>query len=66
MECKDWLREKLCDRELHLCGDIRAEAKAAGFNNQELKTARISLGVKTFHQFDEFGETPNWFWYMEV
>ncbi len=65
MECKDWLKERLSDQEIHLCENIRAEAKKAGFSKQELKTARISLGVKTFHQFDEYGETPNWFWYME-
>jgi len=66
MECKDWLNERLSDHEIHLCESIRSEAKKAGFNKQELKAARISLGVKTFHQFDEYGETPNWFWYMEV
>lgn len=65
MECKDWLKKRLSDHELHLCESIRAEAKEAGFNNRELKMARISLGVKTFHQFDEYGETPNWFWHME-
>lgn len=37
-----------------------------GVSQAELKEARKALGVKTFHQFDEDGDTQNWFWYLEV
>ena len=65
MECKEWLKNELKDQEIHLIDDIRRKAKQAGYTKVELKDARKSLGVKTFHQFDEFGATPNWFWYLE-
>lgn len=65
MSCSEWLREKLSDGELHLCEWIREDAKRSGFTKSELKQARVALGVRTFHQFDEDGETPNWFWYLE-
>lgn len=63
--CSEWLKEKLSDREIHLCEDIREEAKQNGFTKAELKQARAEIGVRTFHQFDEDGETRNWFWYLE-
>lgn len=44
---------------------VREEAKAVGYTRGELKEARRLLGVKTFHQFDEYGSTPNYFWYLE-
>lgn len=65
MSCTEWLKEKLADGELHLCEWIREVAKQEGFTKSELKRARAELGVRTFHQFDEAGETPNWFWYLE-
>lgn len=65
MDCKEWLRNKLKDHEIHLCDDIRQESKKAGYTKIELKEARRELGVKTFHQFDENGATTNWFWYLE-
>lgn len=46
--------------------DVREAAKKQGFKRSELKAARKELGVKTFHQFDEDGPTPNHFWYLEV
>jgi hypothetical protein len=52
--------------EWTLCDIVRAEAKKSGFTRQELKEARKALGVKTFHQFDEVGATPNWFWKWEA
>lgn len=63
--CVDWLREKLSDEELHLCEMVREEARQKGYSKAALKNARKSLGVKTFHQFDEDGATLNWFWYLE-
>ncbi len=66
MDAKNWLREKLSDGELHLCESIREAAKKAGISMKDLKVARKDLGVKTYHQFDECGQTPNWFWYLEV
>ena len=66
MRCEEWLKEKLNGGELHLCEDIRAAARKKGFSQAELKEARKALGVKTFHQFDEDGDTQNWFWYLEV
>lgn len=65
MDCREWLKERLCGFEEHLCEEIRADAKKAGFNRRELKNARNSIGVKTFHQFDEDGATSNWFWFLE-
>lgn len=63
--CDSWLRLQLQDKEMHLCDDIRKVAKKRGFTKKELKIAREVLGVKTFHQFDEDGPTPNYFWYLE-
>ena len=63
-DCEKWLENKLKDGELHLCEDIRGEAKNHGFTVTELKRARKKLEVKTFHQFDEGGVTENWFWYL--
>ena len=63
--CRDWLREILTDGEYCLCDWVREEARKKGFTRAELKDARNYLGVKTFHQFDEDGATPNWFWYLE-
>lgn len=63
--CIDWLQEKLSDGELRLCEMVREEARQKGYSMAALKNARKSLGVKTFHQFDEDGATLNWFWYLE-
>lgn len=64
-ECKDWLARQLEDGVVHLCEDIRKRASERGFSKRELKNARIELGVKTYHQFDEDGPAENWFWYLE-
>lgn len=64
--CKNWLENLLKDGEGHLCDDVREAAKKQGFKRSELKAARKELRVKTFHQFDEGGPTPNHFWYLEV
>lgn len=61
----EWVREYLSDGELHLVDTVREAFKSAGFTSSEIKTARKTLGVKTFHQFDENGPTPNHFWYIE-
>lgn len=66
IDCKDWLANLLKDGEYHLCDDVRDTAKKQGFKRSELKAARKELRVKTFHQFDEDGPTPNHFWYLEV
>lgn len=64
--CESWLKKQLEDGEIHLCDDVREAAKIAGYTRDQLKRARRLLGVKTFHQFDEDGQTRNWFWYLEV
>lgn len=64
-ECCAWLKLKLQDGELHLVNDIREAAKKRKFLKRELAAARKMLGVKTFHMFDEYGATDNWFWYLE-
>ena len=61
----EWLRKYLSDGEPHLVDNVREAYRAAGFMRSEIKAARKSLGVKTFHQFDENGPTPNYFWYIE-
>lgn len=63
--CAAWLEHRLLDGEVHLCEDIRNSAEREGFSRRELKAARKVLSVKTFHQFDENGDTGNWFWYLE-
>lgn len=63
--CDAWLMLQLQDRNIHLCDDIRKAAEKRGFTKQELGCARKQIGVKTFHLFDECGDTPNWFWYLE-
>lgn len=65
MECEEWLKEQLKSGHSIICDDVRTAAKMLGFTSQRLKTARKKLEVKTFHQFDEDGATPNWFWYLE-
>ena len=61
----EWIRGYLSDGELHLVDTVREDFKAAGFTSSEIKAARKALGVKTFHQCDEDGVTPNHFWYIE-
>lgn len=63
--CMEWLRKFLRDEKCVLVDVVRDEAKARGYTRGELKEARRLLGVKTFHQFDEYGATPNYFWYLE-
>lgn len=63
--CKDWLEKYLRAEPMVLCEEVRKDSKKKGFTKRELKRARIELGVKTFHQFDEFGDTGNHFWYLE-
>ena len=64
-DCVGWLDKLLGDSEMHLVEDVREAAKLEGFSKAELKDARKQIGVKTFHQFDEDGPTPNHFWYVE-
>lgn len=64
MNCIEWLKKLLSEQECVLCEIVRAAARKAGYSKKELKEARNKLGVKTHHQFDEFGETPNYFWYL--
>lgn len=62
--CKNWLKEYLIKNGSTECSFVKEEAKEAGFTKQEIKLARKELGVKTWHQFDEDGATPNWFWHL--
>ncbi len=62
--CKDWLSKKLANNAIFLCDDVKQDAKKSGYTKSELKEARKELNVKTFHQFDEDGSTPNWFWHQ--
>lgn len=64
-KCEDWLAELLGDGEIHLCDDVREAAKKEKFTKRELREARAVLGVNIFHQFDENGQTQNWFWHLE-
>ena len=64
-KCADWLQEYLQDG-MCLCEDVREAERKQGFTKKELQRARDEIGVKTFHQWDELGQTPNWFWYLEV
>lgn len=59
-ECEKWLYGELKNQFAHY-DNIREKAKEKGFSKKQLKEARKILGVKTFHQFDEDGATPNWF-----
>jgi len=63
--CLEWLREFLQVEGCVLCDVVREEALNMGYTRQELKEARRQLKVKTYHQFDESGPTPNYFWYLE-
>lgn len=65
MDCEKWLSEYLRENGTTHCDIVREEAKKKHFGKSEFKKARKSLGVKTFHQFDEFGDTGNHFWYLE-
>ena len=65
MDCKTWLALYLSDGQVHLTTAVSQKEKALGYSKSELREARKELGVKTFHQFDEFGDTENWFWHME-
>ena len=60
--CQEWLCKLLAKDKLLLCDFVREEAKRCGFTRGQLKAARKILKVRTFHQFDERGATPNWFW----
>lgn len=62
-ECEKWLEKILADGELHLREDVREAARKEGFTFGELRAARKNIGVGTYHQFDECGQTENWFWY---
>lgn len=66
MDAKIWLQLELKDGELHLCESVREAARRKGISKADLKAARRELGVKTYHQFDEYGQTSNWFWYLEA
>lgn len=61
-DCEKWLYEYLKKAGTVLCDAVKTAAKEEGFSQNQLKAARKVIGVKTFHFFDEFGETPNWFW----
>ena len=63
-DCKKWLSDYLKKQRGALVEETKIEAKKQGFGKSDLKQARKEIGVKTFHQFDEYGETPNWFWYL--
>ena len=64
-ECEKWLAEFLRHEGTTLCDMVREAARKNGFSRAALKAARKALGVKTFNQFDEYGGTHNWFWYLE-
>ena len=65
--CEKWLLNFL-KGQYRLCEHVREEALAAGFSRAELKAARKSLGVKTWHQVDTLDEPriDNWFWYLQA
>ncbi|MFR8547755.1 MAG: hypothetical protein ACLVEV_03905 [Lachnospiraceae bacterium] len=65
MDCVEWLEQKLKKEKIALCTTVKAGARTKGYTQKQLRDAKKQLGVKTFHQFDENGETDNWFWYLE-
>ena len=60
-----WLRGRLLRCGIILCEQLREEAAELGISKSQLKAARKRVGVRTWHQFDESGATPNWFWRLE-
>lgn len=63
-KCTDWLKDFLRREGCVLCEIVRLHALKNGFSRKNLKAAKKKLDVKTYHQFDEDGATPNWFWYL--
>ena len=57
-----WLWNRFQREETILCERIREETAALHISKRQLKAARLRLGIKTWHQFDEGGSTENWFW----
>lgn len=62
--CEKWLRLKLTPGEYYLADDMREDAKLLGYQQSVFKQARKKVGVKTYHQYDLDGPTPNYFWYI--
>lgn len=65
-DCKKWLLKYLIRNQGMIVEETRIEAKKQGYSKATLKQARKELGVKTFCQFDEWGATSNWFWYIQA
>lgn len=63
--CTAWLKRHLAPGASE-CSGVREAAVEAGFTCRELKAARKELGVKTWHQVDEYDgqRIDNWFWYL--
>lgn len=61
-EAIKWLADYFKRNQTVLCDVVREEAAAVGINRRQLKMARKALHIRTWHQFDEGGATPNWFW----
>lgn len=57
-----WMNARFQREETILCARLREEATAIGISKRQLKAARLHLGIKTWHQFDEGSATENWFW----
>jgi hypothetical protein len=63
--CEKWLSEYLTKNEAVLVQTVTEKAKQAGYKKAELKNARKSLGVKTFHLFDDDGtDSGSHFWHL--
>jgi hypothetical protein len=63
-ECEKWLHELLRLNGRSWTVWVYEQAKEKGFKKSEVKAAKKSLSVKTWHQFDEGTATENWFWYL--
>ena len=65
VDCKTWLRKFVLEQQMPLVEGVKERAAELGYSKKELRRAKLELGIKTWHQFDEDGATENWFWYLE-
>ena len=64
-DCEKWLFDYLTKNGTTNCEVVREEARKCGFKKSELKQARKNLGVKCWNDRAIYGETLNWFWYLD-
>lgn len=62
--CEIWLHAFLAKNPLTDYKDVMRAAKNEGFSRKEMKDARKSLGVKTYHRFVAGTDVKQWLWYL--